>query len=210
MPAVVPPWRHLLHPAEIIRMAPKLAEHRRPTDEERDEPTFPRHSPGGSAGTGKAAPPPTFDNQNACLAADARCKELLDPSPRATPGCSRVAGRSRRMVLSSAPAAPRSAPVRPPPRAVLAGSRSGAGSWRSGSSARPRPANATEPPSALASPDRPVATWSSPLSSKHTFEEQPRPCCLCRLRQLARKVALKQRLPLYERRGSGGWQLRLV
>jgi hypothetical protein len=80
-------------------------------------------------------------NRNARLAANASCKKLLDPGPRANPGCSHVAGRSRRMVPPSAPVAPWSAPVRPPPRSVLAGGRSGAGSRRTRRVALPpRPA----------------------------------------------------------------------
>ena len=52
-------------------------------------------------------------DRNAYLTADAKCKELLDPSPQAIPGCCGSAGRSRRMVLPSAPLAPTLAPVRP-------------------------------------------------------------------------------------------------
>src|SRR5215208_1451430 len=80
-------------------------------------------------------------NWSAWLRADPVCGGPPDPDPRADPGCFDAPGRSRRMVLRSALAAPWSAPVRRLPPAVLAGGRSGAGSQRTTLAAPPpRPA----------------------------------------------------------------------
>jgi hypothetical protein len=80
-------------------------------------------------------------NRNAFPAADPGRRGTQDPSAQADPGCFGPSGRSRRTVLPSALAAPRSARVRPQQRAVLGGGRSGAGSRRTRHEAPPpRPA----------------------------------------------------------------------
>jgi hypothetical protein len=98
--------------------------------------------------------PRTIPRQLAGMSpADLGRKELLNLDPGVDPGCFGPSGRSRPTVLPSAPAAPRSARVRPPQRAVLAGGRSGAGSQRAGRVAPPpRPAGRRNPASTTPTP----------------------------------------------------------